>query len=203
MDYFEGLFLGKLWSDTDYENRNHVGLFFLYGLFVDAIVLYNYVYETKLLGIGDFTDMHLILFVILFIACPFICFKYYRMPIWGKLIVLCEKIFKAYIVLSFTVSIIIPRITVQKDGLQDFVVNYLNSTLETYTEKFSANAGSFSTVMGVLAGGLHTVVVIVMVIAVLVLVPGLIYIATRIVQFCYDWLIDRLLLRKVFGGYRK
>lgn len=43
LDYLEGLLLGRLWSDTDFENRKHFGLFVIYGLLVDAIVLYIYI----------------------------------------------------------------------------------------------------------------------------------------------------------------
>ena len=39
MDYMEGLFLGSLWSDTDYENRRHINLFILYGVLVCGIVV--------------------------------------------------------------------------------------------------------------------------------------------------------------------
>ena len=42
MDYLEGLCLGRLWSDTDFENRRHLSLFLLYGVFVDLLVVYNY-----------------------------------------------------------------------------------------------------------------------------------------------------------------
>ena len=42
VDYLEGLLLGRLWSDTDFENRRHLSLFLLYGVFVDLLVVYNY-----------------------------------------------------------------------------------------------------------------------------------------------------------------
>ena len=151
LDYLEGLLLGRLWSDTDYENRRHFGLFVLYGLFVDAIVLYIYILNKGLLGFGSIGPIHIAVFVLLFLANPFICFRYYRMPLWGKLMILLVKIFKSYLIVSYTVSLLLPRLTVRVDDLQDFLISYLNSTLEKYTEKFQASAGSFSTVLGVLA----------------------------------------------------
>ena len=203
MDYAEGLFLGQLWSDTDYENRNHAGLFILYGLLTDCVILYNFYFGKNLLGLGSFGTVHIVLLILLFLASPFICFKYYRMPVWGKGLVLAEKVFKAYLILDLTVSLIMPRITIEKDGLQDSLINWLNGTLETYTEKFSGDAGSFSTVMGVLAGGLHTVFVILLWIVALVVIPGLIYIVYRILQYMYDWVMEKLVIRKLFAGYRK
>ena len=65
LDYLEGLLLGRLWSDTDYENRRHFGLFVLYGLFVDAIVLYIYILNKGLLGFGSIGPIHISVFVLL------------------------------------------------------------------------------------------------------------------------------------------
>ena len=126
MDYAEGLFLGRYWSDTDYENRKHFWLFIIYGLLCNCIVLYTYILGKKLLGIGNFGMPMLAIFIVLFVASPFICFRYYRMPLWGKLIILAEKIFKSYLVLSYTVSIMLPKLTVNVGDLQTFVIDYLN-----------------------------------------------------------------------------
>ncbi|MCR5527897.1 MAG: hypothetical protein K6F49_01625 [Saccharofermentans sp.] len=198
MDYLEGLFLGKLWSDTDFENRRHLGLFTLYGFLVALIFSYRYLTGRPLFFIGGFGTIQLVLLIILFLACPFICFRYYRMPFWGKLLVIFEKIAKAVLVIDLTVELAIPRVKVQVGGLQDYLIGYLNSTLETYTEKFASEAGSFATVMGVLMGGIHTVLVFVGIIALAVIVPGLVFLLIRYVQFGYDWVIDKLILKKYF-----
>ncbi|SCW64817.1 hypothetical protein SAMN02910456_02353 [Ruminococcaceae bacterium YRB3002] len=198
MDYLEGLFLGKIWSDTDFENRRHLGLFVLYGLLADCILLFNYVFGKKLLGIGNSGVLNMVLFIILFLACPFICFRYYRMPLPGKIIILVEKIFKSYLVLSFTIDQMMSRITVQKSGLQAYVIDYLNSTLETYTERFAGSAGSFATVIAVLAGGVHVVIVAVLVIAAAIVIPGLVYLIFVGLQYGYDWLINKFVIKRFF-----
>lgn len=198
MDYFEGLFLGKLWSDTDFENRRHAGLFVLYGFFVSLVFSYRYLTGKSFYFIGSFNTIQLVFLILLFLACPFICFRYYRMPLWGKLLVLLEKIGKAVLIINLTVSLAIPKVRVQADGLQDFLINYLNGTLEKYTEKFAAEAGSFATVMGVLMGGIHTVLVFVLILALALIIPGVIFLLVRLVQYGYDWLIDKLILKKFF-----
>ena len=198
MDYLEGLFLGKLWSDTDFENRRHLGLFTLYGFLVALIFSYRYLTGRPLIFLGSFGTLQLVLFILLFLACPFICFRYYRMPLWGKLLVIFEKIAKAVLVIDLTVHLAIPQVKVQVGGIQDYLVNYLNSTLEKYTEKFAAEAGSFATVMGVLMGGIHTVLVFVLIIALAIVVPGLVFLLIRYIQFGYDWVIDKLILKKYF-----
>lgn len=198
MDYLEGLLLGRLWSDTDYENRKHFGLFILYGLLVDAIILYIYILGKGLIGFGNIGPIHIAVFVLLFIANPFICFRYYRMPIWGKIGILLVKIFKSYLIISYTVSLLLPRLTVKVDDLQDFLITYLNGTLEKYTEKFQASAGSFSTVLGVLAGGVNVVGTILLLTIAAIVIPSLIYLLVKLVQFAWDWVINTLIIKRFF-----
>ncbi len=190
--------LGKLWSDTDFENRKHFGLFVLYGLLTEAIVLLTYVSGRSYIGIGDFGTLQLVLTILLMAASPFICYRYYRMPLWGKMIILLEKLFNSYLVLSFTVSRILPRITVGTGDVQTSIIDYLNTTLETYTAKYAGSSGSFSTVIGVLAGGLHVVGTVLLVAVLLLAVPGLIYLGYRLLQYCWDWLINVLIIKRFF-----
>ncbi len=196
MDYIEGLFLGKLWSDTDFENRKHIGLFVLYGLLCDVIILYAYLLGKNFPGIFLFGAIQFVLFILLFVANPFICFRYYRMPLWGKVLVLLERFFHSYLVLDYTVSLLLPKLTVQSSDLSTFLIDYLNGTLETYTDKFAGSSGSFSTVIGVLAGGVHVVLVACLGIIIAIAVPGLIYLAYRLIQFCWDWLMNVLIIKR-------
>lgn len=198
LDYLEGLLLGRLWSDTDFENRKHFGLFVIYGLLVDAIVLYLYISGKGLLNFGIVGPIHIAVFTLLFLANPFISFRYYRMPWWGKILVLAVKIYKSYLIVSYTVSLLLPRLSVQVDDLQDFLMTYLNGTLEKYTEKFQASAGSFSTVLGVLAGGVHVVGTVLLYVLAAIIIPGLIYLAIRIVQYVWDWVVNTLIIKRFF-----
>ncbi len=202
MDYTEGLLLGKLWSDTDYENRSHAGLFILYGLLTDVIVLYNFLMKTFLMGLGKVTTLEIVLLSLLVVACPFICFRYYRMPIWGKLLVLAEKFFKAFLVTDISVMLMLRVIPIKPGELQDYLMDYLNNTLEDYTDKFAGKAGSFATVMGVIVGGVHTVLIAVLILAAAVLIPGMVFMTVRYLQYAYDWMIERVVLRRFFR-YRK
>lgn len=198
MDYFEGLFLGKLWSDTDFENRRHVSLFILYGLLVDALVLFTYWTGKKLPVIGTWGTLQMVLFILLFLACPFICFRYYRMPLWGKILVLLEKFFKHILILAFSISLFLPYLKVQVGDLQEFLIQYLNETLEVYTEKFYDTAGTFATILGVVSGGMHIVIVFAFWAIVAVVAPGLLYLAYRFIQYGFDWVVAKLVIRKFF-----
>ena len=198
LDYLEGLLLGRLWSDTDFENRKHFGLFVIYGLLVDAIILYIYILGKGILGFGVIGPIHIAVFTLLFLANPFICFRYYRMPWWGKISILLVKIFKSYLIISYTVSLLLPKLSVRVDDLQDFLISYLNSTLEKYTEKFQASAGSFSTVLGVLAGGVHVVGTVLLFALAAIVIPSLIYLAVKIAQYVWDWIINTLIIKRFF-----
>ena len=202
LDYAEGLFLGRYWSDTDFENRRHIELFLLYGVLTTIFLILLYWTGSPFLGVGRFGLFSIIMLVILSVFNPVLCFRYYGMPLWGKGGILLVKIYKAYLIMSLTVSLIIPRLTVQSNGLKDFLIDYLNSTLEHYTEKFASGGGSFSTVMGVLTGGIHVVLVIVLVFAAMIVIPGLFVLLYKIGQYFYDFLIDRLILRRYFR-YRR
>lgn len=122
------------------------------------------------------------------------------MPMAGKIIILVEKVLKSYLVMSFTASQMFSRITVQKSGFQEFIISYLNGTLEKYTERFAASAGSFATVLAVLAGGIHVVLVAVLVIAAAVLIPGVVYLIFIGLQYGYDWLINRFVIKRFFSN---
>ena len=198
MDYAEGLFLGRYWSDTDFENRRHIELFLLYGALTTLFLFLYYWTGRPLVGVGSFGTISIVMLSLLSAGNPFICFKYYGMPLWGKIGILFIKVYKAYLVMSLTVSLIMPRLTVQSNGLKDFLIDFLNSTLEKYTEKFASGGGSFSTVMGVLTGGIHVVLVIVLVLAAFLVIPGLVVLVYKAVQYFYDFLIDRLILRRFF-----
>lgn len=202
MDYAEGLFLGRYWSDTDFENRRHYELFLLYGVLTFIFLVFLYWTGAPLIGVGRFGMFSTIMLSILTFCNPVMCFRYYGMPLWGKICVLAAKLYKAYLVMSLTVSLIIPRLTVQSNGLKDFLIDYLNTTLESYTERFASGGGSFSTVMGVLTGGIHVVLVIVLVLAALIVIPGLFVLIFKAVQYFYDLLVDRLILRRFFR-YRR
>lgn len=194
MDYLEGLLLGRLWSDTDFENRRHLSLFLLYGLFVDLLVVYNYL-TGGLTGLitGSFLTK-IIIFIVLFFLCPAICFSYYRMPIWGKIPVLASQILK-YGSLTFLITAWArPKLSVSIGDLKDFLINYLNSTLERFTEKYVDTAGTFATVLGVISGGVYVVVVVILILLAAILIPGIVYCVARFLQYWYDKVVSMLVL---------
>ena len=194
MDYLEGLLLGRLWSDTDFENRRHLTLFLLYGLFVDVLVLYNYL-TGGMSGLitGGFMQK-VFIFVVLFFFCPAICFAYYRMPLWGKIPVLLSHILKYGALTLLITAWARPKLSVSFGDLKDFFISYLNKTLERFTEKYVDTAGTFATVLGVISGGVYVVVVVVLIVLSAVLIPGIVFCVARFLQYWYDKVVSMLVL---------
>ena len=194
MDYLEGLLLGSQWSDTDFTNRRHISSLVLYGVFVNALILMNYL-TGKLSNLiqGNFTTK-LILYLILFVACPFICFRYYRFPIWAKIPILIVQTAKQVLLTLLMLTWARPKITLSSGDIKDTMIEFLNSTLESHTLRYRETAGTFATVVGVLSGGVY-IVFMFLAIAILVLViHGLVFVLVRMIQLGYDKLVEKFIL---------
>ncbi len=194
MDYLEGLFLGVQWSDTDFGNRRHIGSLILYGIFINAIILLNYVTgQFSALITGSFTTK-LVFFMILFVACPFICFRYYRFPIWAKIPILLVQALKQALLMLIMISWVRPKLTLAPGELKDTLIDYLNSTLEAHTLRYAEAAGTFATVLGVISGGVYIVFIFLAAVVLALVIPGLIFFIVRMLQLGYDKIIAKFIL---------
>ncbi len=194
MDYLEGLFLGPLWSDTDYENRRHTGLFLLYGLSVVGVIAYSYLTGGFAGLLAGHQILKIILLMLLFLASPFMCFRYYRMPIWVKLPVLLAEAAKYFVLTVLMTTWVMPYTYVSLETLQANMIGFLNKTLETSTERFAASAGTFSTVLGVITGGIYLLFLASAMLILALLIPGTVFLLVRMLQYGYDKLVHVFVL---------
>jgi len=194
VDYLEGLFLGPLWSDTDYENRRHTGLFLLYGLSVVGVIAYSYLTGGFAGLLAGHQILKIILLMLLFLASPFMCFRYYRMPIWVKLPVLLAEAAKYFVLTVLMTTWVMPYTYVSLETLQANMIGFLNKTLETSTERFAASAGTFSTVLGVITGGIYLLFLASAMLILALLIPGTIFLLVRMLQYGYDKLVHVFVL---------
>ena len=193
----EGLFLGSLWSDTDFENRRHISLYIMYGMFVCGLVALSYFTGSFSNLLGGQRLLKLVLFLLFFLASPFICFRYYRYPIWVKIPILLVQTCKFVVFTLLFTTWVMPYLRVSSSDLQTNLVNFLNKTLEASTQRFAASAGTFSTVIGVITGGVYVVFLFVSIIILAILVPGTIFLIVRVIQFGYDKLISMFILGNI------
>ena len=196
MDYLEGLCLGTAWSDTDYANRKHLTSFFVFGLVVSAMfTFYVFLGRFSFIFSGN-TDIKMILLILLFIAAPFLSFHYYRFPIYLKIPILALQFIKILLAVSLALSLISPKIDINFADVQIFVMEFANQTLESSVNRFSDSAGTFSTVVGVVMGGVYMALLGILIVFGALIIPGIIVLVLRMLQFGYDFLIARLVLRK-------
>lgn len=199
MDYLEGLFLGVQWSDTDFQNRRHISSLVLYGFFVNALLALAYFTGRFASELGGGLTAKIIIFVILFFACPFICFRYYRFPIWGKIPVLVVQAIKQVVLTLIYTAIVLPRLTLSSSEILERAMDYLNTTLETHTAKYVDTAGTFATILGVMSGGIYVVFIIVVTVFIAIALPALVFVGARILQLAYDKAIDRFVVTIFLG----
>jgi hypothetical protein len=144
--------------------------------------------------LGGQRVMKLAVFFALFLASPFLHFRYYRFPLWGKLPVLLLDALKYFAVTVILTSWVMPFLSFSALDMQTRVVDFLNKTLEASTKMFVASAGTFSTVLGVITGGIYVVFLFAAVLVLAVLIPGTVFLIVRLVQYGYDYLISKFIM---------
>ncbi len=193
MDYLEGALLGKLWSDTDFENRKHRGV----ALFLCAIF---WLYAFYLIFLVNFTDETTIMssFVLWFplaalmlVASPFVCYYYYNVPLIVRWFFLAFQAAKFLTCYFFLYSLILPLVRFDKDKLITSALTYFNDNVG---KLFDSTSGTQS------MGGLFfnavmvAVVVMVAIIVIFFLLAIIPIIYTKLIQLL-QYTIDQAFIR--------
>jgi hypothetical protein len=144
--------------------------------------------------LADMQIPKLIILMVLFLASPFLHFRYYRFPIWAKLPILLAGAFKYVCATFLMTTFIMPYTKFTFPELQENMIGFLNNTLESATERFAEAAGTFSTVLGVITGGVYIMFLFLFSIALAVLIPGTLMILMRLLQHGYDKLVATFIL---------
>jgi len=194
VDYLEGLFLGSLWSDTDFENRKHFSLFILFGMLVCGCVAFSYFTGQLSSLLGGQRVLKIVVFLAVFLASPFLHFRYYRNPLWVKIPILIIDAAKYFALTVLCTTWVMPYLNISAAELQQHVVDFLNNTLESSTKMFAESAGTFSTVIGVITGGVYAVFLFAAALMLAVLIPGTVFLIVKWIQYGYDKLISKFIL---------
>jgi len=194
VDYLEGLFLGSLWSDTDFENRKHFSLFILFGMLVCGCVAFSYFTGQLSSILGEQRVLKIVIFLVVFLASPFLHFRYYRNPLWVKIPILIIDAAKYFALTVLCTTWVMPYLNISAAELQQHVVDFLNNTLESSTKMFAESAGTFSTVIGVITGGVYAVFLFAAALMLAVLIPGTVFLIVKWIQYGYDKLISKFIL---------
>lgn len=181
MDYLEGALLGKLWSDTDFENRKHrgvalllCGVFWLYAFYLIFIV--NFTDETTIMQ--SFV-LWFPLAALLLIASPFLCYYYYNVPLIFRWVILAVQTVKNLFCFFFLYSLILPFVRFDKDKMITGILGYFNDNVGML---FDSTSGTQS------MGGLFFNAVLIAVVAMLAIL--LLFILLAIIPILYSKLIQ-------------
>ena len=188
MDFLEGALLGRFWSDTDFETRQHKGLaLFMSALFWGTILAGAFFINFRRLpAVLSLRMPWLLLFVVLFLVTPILGYFYYRLPLllrFGALALLALKYLALFLAI---VSMLIPLLHIPADFSLRTILEFFERTIGQYVEGQTETYGWY----GLLLSGIVTVVggglALVAAIYLMVKLPQWIYRFIAWVQRIYD-----------------
>ena len=137
MDYLEGALLGRIWSDTDYENRRHTGawLWFSFAFWLVSAVLVWRINRQGQLPWARPASFWAILTLVLIVVGPFLSAIYYRLPVLGRLPILGLHMLKYLAALFVPWTLFVPLLRVPKDDLFGETLQFLDETAGTFIER--------------------------------------------------------------------
>ncbi len=204
MDYLEGALLGKLWSDTDFENGKHRGvalllcaLFWLYAFYL--IFLVNFTDETSIMQ--SFV-LWFPLAALLLIASPFLCYYYYNMPLivrWFFLLIQALKYLSCYF---FLYSVILPLVRFDKDKMITSILAYFNDNVGRLFDSTSGTQSMGGLFFNAVMVAVVVIVAIIVLFFVLALIPMLYTKLIQLIQYTIDQAFIRF-MRAVNSSHNK
>ncbi|MDI9497329.1 MAG: hypothetical protein QM270_02430 [Bacillota bacterium] len=137
MDYLEGALLGRIWSDTDYENRRHTGVWlwssFAFWLLTAALVLR--MNRAGTLPWPGGSSFWFALTLLLVIVLPLLSRFYYRLPLIARFPVLALHALKYATALLAIWSWFVPSTRVDTENLLPALLQFLDDTAGSFIER--------------------------------------------------------------------
>ncbi len=188
MDYLEGALLGKLWSDTDFENRKHRGvalllcaLFWVYAFYL--IFLVNFTDETSIM------QSFVLWFpaaALLLIASPFLCYYYYNVPLVVRWVILAIQVLKYLCCFFFLYSLILPFSRFDKDKLITGILTYFNDNVGMLFDNTSGAQSMSALFFNAILVAVLTMLGVFLLFCVLAIIPILYSKLIKLIQFSID-----------------
>lgn len=195
MDFLEGFLLGPVWSDTEYETRRHIGLFWLIGWLNFAVFLLFAIFPDKTPSLfKNPLFVPILLFFILTVLSPLVCRLYYKLNIFlkfGILIVSAAKFCLGFVALiEYANSLIVIDLATAPQMLMD----YINKSIAGTSEYFSSlGEGAVSMIIGLIAGGLLIVLTFAGIILLASVIPALLLVLMKLIQRGFDLLVKNII----------
>lgn len=207
MDYLEGVLLGPVWSDTDYENRSHKGA----ALLSSAVFWFAFVYlllkfyADTLSPLLQTPSIWTGIFIAGILITPILSYYYYHLPFVVRLLVLAIHAAKYVAAVLLVYSLIVPAISLNFETLLPDMLEWMDSTVGTFVERNTEVYELFGLlVSGIVIVLLGAVAVILMVLAI-IFAPILYLQAVKYIQRLFDVLFLSLMreIRHLIVRYRR
>lgn len=198
MDFLEGLLIGPIWSDTEYETRRHTGFYWLVGWLVCLLFAYLVLFPQKA---GTWLELPaffpVAVFIVLLIASPFINRFYYQLNIVFKVLILAVHAAKYSAVFYALFQRYLPGLSIDMAGLPQDGLEFVNQTIARATEFFQSWGQGTGMLLGIAAGGIMIVVTCLAVVIAATVAPAIIFALLRQLQHLVDYLVQRLVFKEI------
>ncbi len=196
MDFLEGFLLGPLWSDTEFETRRHRGFYWFIGLAVSALLAYLVLYPEKSPLLLEVSVTGLIaLFFFLALVSPLLSHIYYRMILPVRLVILLLQALKYAAGMLVLLRQVLPRISFNSATVGQDSMDFINRIIGATTDYFTGMAQGTGMIVGIVAGGLGVVLVMILAALVALVVPIIWLYIMRLIQGVIDQLAIHTVIR--------
>lgn len=197
MDFLEGFLLGPVWSDTEYETRRHIGLFWLIGWLNFAVFLLIAIFPDKTPNLFKLPlFVPIMLFFILALLSPLACRYYFKLNIFLKLGILIASAAKFCFGFVALIEYANSKVSIDMATAPQMLMDYINKSIAETSEYFSSlGEGAVSMIIGLIAGGLLIVLTFAGIVLLASVIPALLLVLMKLIQRG----IDLLVRNKVFS----
>lgn len=196
MDFLEGFLLGPLWSDTEFENRKHNGLFWLIGLACCSLLALLFLYPEKAPILLDTSLTGLIaLFILLTLVSPLISHLYYRMVLPVRLAIILLQTLKLSAGMLVLIRLVLPKIGLNMNTVAQDALDLINKIIGASTDYFTKIAQGTGMLVGIILGGLGVVLGLVIAVVASLVLPIIWLAILRFIQRCIDLLAIHTIIR--------
>lgn len=195
MEYWEGLYLGPAWSDSDFSDRRHPLLFTGLSFLVFLLTVLSLVYPEKTSSIFIFpVSVNFALGISLLVLLPFLAMVYYRQHLLVKIAILLLYGLEYLCLLVAFVQFFLGHADIQIPKFMQVAVKVFDKLMTFSGEVFNFLGSLGSTIASVAGGMLIAGLLAFLGVLLMVFIPFLYIKLFRLVQR----LIDRLVYSKIY-----
>lgn len=187
MEYWEGFFLGKFWTDSDYHDRKHKVLFITISFSVFLLTVISLLIPEKVAGLF-FLPVYLYFAfgIILLIALPFLAPYYYRLNLFLQILILLAY-FIQYIFLFFGfIQAFIGRSGIDLNIFITYFADIFDQIMLLSGDLFIFLGGLGSAIASVAGGIIIGALVVLFVLLIMIFIPLLYLLFFRFIQRLVD-----------------